>query len=207
MKRIYLVRHGQSLHNAARKHQQPQVKLSKKGLKQSQALGQRFKNIPLEVIISSPQLRARETAECISKAINKKIVFSSLLEELRWPSELEGVDHDSPTTDIIFKLLDQNILDQDWHFSDEENIFDLKKRALKCLKFLQSKTEENILVVSHGNFLKMLVCVMLFGEKVTPDYYLRVRSFLKVNNTGIIAGEFGVNTWKIVTWNDYTHLI
>lgn len=207
MKRIYLVRHGQSLHNAARKHQQPQVKLSKKGLQQAQALGQRFKNIPLDVIISSPQLRAKETAESVSKVINKKIVFLSLLEELRWPSELEGIDHDSPTTDKIFRLLDRNILDQNWHFSDEENIFDLKLRALKCLKFLQSRSEKNILVISHGNFLKMLVCVMLFGEKVTPEYYLRVRSFLKINNTAISVGEFDLTGWKIVGWNDYAHLI
>ena len=69
--KLYLVRHGQTEHNASSLHQDEKVELSKQGKKQAIILAKRFSKIPIELIYSSPMNRARKTAEVINKKIKK----------------------------------------------------------------------------------------------------------------------------------------
>ena len=67
MLRIYFVRHGQTDWNSLKKLQgQQDACLNELGMRQSQAVAKRLKNVPLEALYSSDLARARQTAQAIN---------------------------------------------------------------------------------------------------------------------------------------------
>ena len=82
--------------------------MSKKGAEQSLALAKRFNNINIDIIKSSPYLRAKQTAEIISKKISVPVEYWDYLRELRRPSELEGLRYDDPRASKIKKIIKKN---------------------------------------------------------------------------------------------------
>jgi broad specificity phosphatase PhoE len=101
----------------------------------------------------------------------------------------------------------EHLGDEDWHYSDEENLFDWKARAERVRNQLESAEGETILVVSHGHFLKVLTGHLLFGDLYSPDIYLRTYHNMTMSNTGI--SEFVLDSeqgWRLITWNDRAHL-
>ena len=71
---IYLVRHGQVPHNALGIYCEIDEDLNEVGIKQAKGLAERIKNIEYDMIISSPLLRTRHTAEIINTK-NKNIII------------------------------------------------------------------------------------------------------------------------------------
>ena len=126
---VYFVRHGESVGNAAGVFQSHTGGLSPEGMEQARALAERFKNIPVDVILASTTPRARETADAIHDAIQKPIEFSNLLVEIRNPSEIR----DKLRTDKEARGIKKSIRIEDhepaWRYSDEENFSDRMERA------------------------------------------------------------------------------
>ena len=67
--RVYLVRHAKA-EQGAPDELRP---LAKKGRKQAKELGERFARDGVDAVLSSPLVRARETAEAIAKAVGKDV--------------------------------------------------------------------------------------------------------------------------------------
>ena len=88
MKKLYLVRHGESDGNATMSFlPDHQGGLTKKGMGQAEKLAKRFRKIPIDVIISSDYKRAADTAKIIRRATRKRIVITKLIREARYPKE------------------------------------------------------------------------------------------------------------------------
>lgn len=67
MTTVYLVRHAKSIGNTERIFQgRSNLGLSAEGRAQLPQLAERFRNIPLEAVYSSPLQRAVQTAEAVS---------------------------------------------------------------------------------------------------------------------------------------------
>lgn len=96
MKTIYFVRHGETEFNIKRIHQHPDVPLSELGLKQAEFVAMRFLHIPIDCIVASPYLRARQTTEAIILKTQKPVKYNSFFIELKNPSEIEGKQMDEP---------------------------------------------------------------------------------------------------------------
>jgi len=213
MKKIYFVRHGESEGNAGLIRLGHKGGLTKKGEKQSETVANRFKNIPIDFIISSNWDRAKETTEIINKVLNKKVEFSDLFSERKRVSEELGKAKNDPAIIEINNLIRKNHGVSGWRYSDEENFEDLKNRGLKALDFLENTKAENILVVTHGIFLRMLLACVVVGKEMTAKEYWRFAITFDTNNTGITVFEFGPivpskkeNEWTVLVWNDYAHL-
>jgi phosphohistidine phosphatase len=67
--RVYLVRHAK----AEPGEPDDLRRLAKKGRKQSAELGERFAHEGIDAVVSSPLVRARETAEAIAKTTGKQV--------------------------------------------------------------------------------------------------------------------------------------
>src|SRR5918912_1007584 len=91
---VYFVRHAQSQDNALRKHQVASVGLSELGIKQAKRVTLRLVTKKIDAVISSPYVRARQTAEFISAAVQKPMEFTPLLTELKRPTAIEGRYYD-----------------------------------------------------------------------------------------------------------------
>jgi broad specificity phosphatase PhoE len=204
--KVYFVRHAESESSASGFHQNSLSGLSTRGKKQAAILAERFSRIKIDLILSSPFVRAKETAEIINKPLKRPIRYLDSLKELKRPTEVEGKKIDDPEIIEIKKLVVKNFSKKDWHYSDGENFYDLKKRGEETIKYLLELKEENVLLVTHGIIMRMIISLMMFGD-VSPKEYLRFFRFALMSNTGITLCEYiKRNRWILVTWNDHAHL-
>ena len=86
--KVYIVRHGEVLHNALKIYNNENEDLNENGVKQAKKLKYKIKDLEFDVIISSPLIRAKHTAEIINVK-NKDILIDNRLEE-RNPGDLSG---------------------------------------------------------------------------------------------------------------------
>jgi broad specificity phosphatase PhoE len=87
MKKIYLIRHGQSEDNTAARYQAPDSPLTEKGRDQARFAAERVSRLPIEAVVASPLPRARETAEIIAAKTGKAVEFSELFVERKKTGE------------------------------------------------------------------------------------------------------------------------
>lgn len=205
--KLYLVRHGQSVMNAQRVHQVPSAELSEQGLTQSRVLARRFQHIPIDLVLASPFVRAQQTAEMIAKIVGKQVETKPELSELKRPSVVEGRPMDEPTVVKIKASIEENAHDPSWRHSDEETFFDAKKRAEAFIESLDEVADEHVLIVTHAHFIRMLTCVMVFGDDLTPALHTLFVNAFAMHNTSITECEKKPEgQWRVLQWNNDGHL-
>jgi len=207
MKNVYFVRHGETAANIENQYSPDDTPLNKRGLIQARTLADRFSRIDVDLIISSGLTRARQTAGAIGKKTGQKVVLSELFREKRFPSKFLGKTPEDPEVAKIRADIAEHYGDKDWHHSDEENYFDMQDRAVKALAFISERSENDVVVVTHGTYLRMLVLRMMFGNLVPNSYFGSFFNFVLTRNTGITRCMLDdEGKWKMITWNDHAHL-
>lgn len=213
MKTVYFVRHGQGENNIEHGvYQGGDAPLTSKGVEEAHTIAKRAERLPVEVLISSTFLRTRQTAEIISEHVGKPVLYSELFIERRAPSSLVGMKLDDTATDDLHDEWERSIFEPNRKLQDGENFADIKARAIAALQFLAGRSESNIMVVTHGFFLRMMALIALFGDAATPDMVRRLYHVVRTSNTGITVFRKGPDRisndtgWKIWVWNDHAHL-
>ncbi len=139
MQKLYFVRHGLSqmnIHGLFAGH--TETSLTDRGRVQAVEAGRHAKTLEIHLIVSSPSIRAHETAVIIASEIGydpAKIVTSELLLERNF-GLMEGKDYEPN--------LDMNDV------PGAESIEQLLERAHSAVAWLKQQPVDNILVVSHG---------------------------------------------------------
>lgn len=210
-KLIYFLRHGQSGANTGNVFQSPNDELTELGHRQIALLGARFATTPFDTLISSPFPRAYKTAQAIHETTGKEIEVNELFREYVPPTSLHDTSRDAEAGAAYTALRKAHIHDPEWHFEDEENYFDLHERAGSALGWLSARDEHTFVVVTHLGFLKAIIMHMLGQGEPNPEMYINMRFLLESMNTGVTICRYGTDKrkrtgWRLVTWNDYTHL-
>ena len=203
------MRHGETVLNAQNIRQGPGGSLTEKGRAQALETAKRFpkhKGGP-QVIISSPYERTKETAEILGKELNMKVEYSDLLVERRNPTEIIGHEGGEREVRQIVDRIDKSYHADDLRYSDEENFVDLKERARKLLEYIKSRSEQRIIMVTHGIFLKMIASYMVYGERLTASEYNNLSYYNPIDNASMAICSytphwFKKDEWKILVWND-----
>lgn len=204
--KLYLVRHAESESNKNNSYHFPGTPLSKDGIRQAKILAKKIGNLQVDFIYSSDLKRARQTAKIVSEKVNKKVKHTRNLRELRRPSILWGKTDEDQNSKIYVKLQKENFNDPEWKFTDDESFNDLKKRASKVLDNLSRRhSDKNVLVVSHGAIIKMMVSLAILGKDLSPLIFWNLWHNLWIKNTGIVILEHNQNKWTLVVWNDTSH--
>jgi Fructose-2,6-bisphosphatase len=144
--KIYLVRHGEVPHNALNQYNSEDEDLNKKGINQAKELREKIKDIQYNIIISSPLVRAKHTAEIIN-VNNKKIIFDDRIKE-RSPGDLSG------------QPLTVTNRDEYWNYNTtiqygtSENIQLFFERVYCFLDKLKTREYESVLIVAHSGVSK-----------------------------------------------------
>lgn len=206
--KIYLVRHGESEGNKKNVFQNPDILLSSEGIKQAKILAKRLVDLPIDFVYSSNMARAKQTSGIISEVINKKVELWEDIRELIRPSILWGKEVDGTEGKEFRKLMEENYKNPDWKFQDEESYNELRLRAKKVLKHLLAKhRNQNVLLVSHGTMIKMLISTMIFGDNLSPETFWFIRNKLWSKNSGVTVCEYTDKYgWGLLNWNDTAHL-
>ena len=205
--KLYLVRHGQTEYNELSLHQHSNVELSDLGVKQAEILAKRFSKIPIDLIYSSTLKRAKDTTEIINRIINKKIVYLDSLKEKKNPSEIVGKQGDSEDIQKIHQKMNAHSDDIKWHYSDEENFNEFKERVLKLFNILDQTKEQNILAVTHGGPIRIIILYIVLGSSISSEIFQRFKFSFRPDNTGITLCEKNKDgKWIVRTFNDRAHL-
>jgi broad specificity phosphatase PhoE len=164
--RLYFVRHGESEANTRRviSNRESQYGLTEAGKQQALVLANRLKDVPLTAIYSSPILRARETAEILSREFHLPYQITAALREYDCGILEEKSDEGS------WKLHSE--IAEDWTQNHNhlrkpeggENFLEIKTRFISFIEsFTQngSQQEEHLLLVSHGGLLQLMLPELL----------------------------------------------
>jgi broad specificity phosphatase PhoE len=205
--KLYFIRHGETENNLRKSAVSFYDELTEVGRKQTRELAKRISGIPIDIILTSPQKRTKETAEIIAKKINKEIQEEPLLEEKKWPSEIKGKLLKDPEVEKIFDLIrEKNNIDPTWHYSDEENFSDIKKRAELFIEYISKSTCQNVLAVSHEYFIKTVLATMMLGDQLSYEIFRNFFHFTSLNNASLTLCEKKEGEWKLIVLNGRQHL-
>lgn len=144
--KVYIVRHGEVLHNVLKQYNTEDEDLTENGRKQAKELKEKLRDIEYDIIISSPLVRARATASIINEK-NKKIIVDHRLKE-RNAGSLTG----KPLTVTNRK--------EYWNYNTtitygtSENIKLFFDRIFSFLDELATRKEKNVLIVAHSGVSK-----------------------------------------------------
>ncbi|MEW9670975.1 histidine phosphatase family protein [Ammoniphilus sp. 3BR4] len=193
---FYLIRHGETDWNRLKKIQgHTDIPLNGLGIQQANRLAKRLAGLPLRLICSSDLVRARQTAEQVSRYHeNIPLVQYQEFRERNF-GKWEGMD---------LEEIKKNFPDYEpgKHVGGRygiESLEDMQERAVMKLKQLaQTYPDSHIAVVSHGGLINGLLLLLSNGSYGTGKTKLSNTSF---NHISYQSGE-----WTVHTINDSTHL-
>jgi len=205
MKHVYLVRHGQTHANVNHVFQGADSELTDAGKLQAIRLAERLKNLKFDKIIVSDYKRTQQTSEPISEVSGLPVELSPLFREEKRPTSWLGKSELTAEGQQFYVDLIEKAGDKNWRIEDAENPHDVLVRIEKALKLLEDDSSEDILVVSHGDFLKQFIAYVLLGCNADLDDIARLRYSLKTTNTGISMIYHDEKRWRVLSWNDHAH--
>ncbi|KAA0152923.1 hypothetical protein FNF27_00100 [Cafeteria roenbergensis] len=201
-KQLYLIRHGQGHHNTAARdrgraaYKDPTLldaRLDHVGKEQANALGDhiRMHRIPIQLVVVSPLRRTLETA---TQAFGTSVPMVAV-ELVREAHGAHPCDKRSPVSEIRkdFPHVDFSFISTDedtWHNDDRrETIREVAERGHAFLRFIRSRPERNIAVVSHGVFLETLVGGLVLG---VVDPRVSAERFRNCEMRAIVVGGWTI---------------
>lgn len=145
---LYLVRHGETVDNAAHIMQgQTPGELNDKGISQAEEVAARMADHPIDVFVSSDLKRSIQTCKIIARPHHAEVITTPLLRERDWGS----------FTGKFIPSLPQD--PKDWP-DDIESIESMKSRAQNFITWLRvTYPGKTILAVGHGIINKALQSV------------------------------------------------
>jgi probable phosphoglycerate mutase len=203
MSRLYLVRHGETEWNKARKIQGGiDTELSAYGVVQAHALAERLANEEIDVIYSSHLQRAMKTAEIIASYKKCNILESDACHEIRL-GPWEGLTMDEIQEKYSDHLRIYKEDPSNFHLPGAETFLELAERTYNSILGIVSKhSDRNILLVSHGTAIKAAI-IRILGIDI--NHYTK----FKIDNASVSIIDFKENDPGkpvIVSLNDTGHL-
>ncbi|MBR6004808.1 MAG: histidine phosphatase family protein [Clostridia bacterium] len=218
---LYLIRHGQSVTNAATEEQinamdfnmREDPVLSEKGVYQAQKLGQRFENTDLNAVFSSCLNRAVLTAKVIldRQKDAKPLYVNPVFSEVHLPSYYRGSSIEelkrlcANVTPCHHADFSGGLIEGDENDTDEL----IQKRAARAVNMIRSefKNGEKVAVVSHAGFITHMAFYLLgFRESLPDDIDI---SFNNASVTRIVFYKKGTHSFGSTVFrnvNDTAHL-
>lgn len=198
MIKIYLIRHGRQ----DTKLCNVDVPLSQEGHEQAKLLGERMKSWGIEALYSSTLQRARETAEELNLYFHVPVHEYKQLEEIDF-GELTGNSDEENRGKYKFFFEKKKQMKWDLEYPGGENNEQVFERGMPVLQEIVQSGYQKVAVVTHGGFIRALVC----GILEIP--FSRTYQLSKVmENTAITQLEYDEENdiFLVQCLNDYAHL-
>ena len=196
------LRHGESIGNAEGKHQgQADFMLTDKGRAQSSALAERWLKAGqhFDQAISSPLMRARETAEIITQALSLPLGFDPL-----WMERDNGLLAGLHPAEAIQRY-PRPLFIHPYQAVGEtgESQWELYLRAGQGVQSLLNHPSGTYLIVSHGGILNMVFYAILgiapHANFAGPRFRFRNTAF------ATLTYEPSEHKWAVQGVNDHLH--
>jgi broad specificity phosphatase PhoE len=160
--RLLLVRHGATFENEQKRYLgQIDVPLSPLGAQQAARLGEYLAREPVDAIVSSDLVRARDTASAIARYHSVSVVVDSDLREIA-----RGVWEGATYAEVKSRYAD---LLKKWRRAPAqcqipggETLGQVRDRAVRALERSHSRAPDGLVVwVTHTGVIQVLLCYLL----------------------------------------------
>jgi broad specificity phosphatase PhoE len=201
IKKIYLVRHGQTDYNLKGIVQGSGVDtdLNDKGKAQADAFFETYKDVPFDKVYTSALRRSKQS---VQRFIDLGVPNESLagLNEISWGTK-EG-HKVTPTEDEYYHFMIKQ-----WQLGNTtlkiekgESPEEVVSRMKPALDHIMSREDEkNILICMHGRAIRILLCHLL-------NYPLRCMDFFEHENLCLYVLKHTGTMFQIEVHNDVSHL-
>ena len=199
---IYLIRHGETDWNLIGKVQgREDIPLNNTGRKQAMSCATALKGKGIMNIISSPLIRALETASIISnETVNTQIIVDEDLIERDF-GEMSGVTYDHKR---YFDIFDYE--------ESMESLENVSKRLLACIhRYAVKYSGQDIIMVSHGAAINSVIMALTKGDKGSGKTRLKNAciSILTYEDNDINLGLFNLTPEEFISitknTRDFSH--
>lgn len=193
---IYLIRHGETDWNVARRIQgHSDIPLNQTGREQALRLAERLQYIPISRICSSDLQRAVETAQPLAQRLGLSVHRFSELRERHY-GEWEGKNYE----EVRAEMPDVNEWTEQNRRYNIETFSSMQQRGMNCLRsIIREDTSGHLVVISHGGMLNALLHDMSRGEHGTGK--------TRWGNTALTHVEYAADEWVLHAINDGSHLL
>ena len=196
--KLYFVRHGESEANTQHviSNRESPFRLTERGRGQAMRLADNLKGVPFTTIFSSPILRARETADILSKALRLTYHVTEALREYDCGILEDKSDEESWRLHRAFY--------EDWTFrynhsskpEGGECFVDIKNRFLPFIDSLSRDGDDHVLLIGHGGLFHLMLPLVL--ANIEDDF---VRTHW-IGHTECIIGELHTDGFVCRQWGN-----
>lgn len=180
---LYIIRHGETNGNIDNIfHGHTDAPLNEVGKKQAKALSEKFKNIHIDVLYSSPLTRTLETAKSVNLHHSLPIITDERLMEMNG-GDMEGI----PFAKIaeLYPEDEEKWCNTIWDYvsPNGEGMRDVFDRVVQAInEIVSSNTGKSIAVVTHGCPIR---CFLTYAsgykiEEITKIDWVRNSSVTKI---------------------------
>ena len=148
--KIYIVRHGEVPHNALKQYNTKDEDLTELGISQAEELRDKIKDINFDIIISSPLIRAKHTANIIN-ANNNEIIIDDRIQERSCGDLTMILSCVKMVISIILRLINNISISFTNMQVNIKNFFD---RIYNFLDELKTQNYKSVLIVAHSGVSK-----------------------------------------------------
>lgn len=184
---FYIFRHGETDHNIVRRWQGCGIDspLNANGIEQAKELASLLKDKGLQIIYSSPLLRACQTAEVVAQRLNIPVLIKEGLRE-GCLGQTEGMLKSEVAKKFpeIYALWYDEANDMNVAFPGGETKNQMQKRMYKVFEELLNTPEEVIGIASHSASIRYFL--MKFGHKPHT-----------MKNTALFRLEYQDGVWSL----------
>ncbi len=158
--KIYIVRHGESETNAAKRLPLDSADLTEKGVQHAHANAVYLADKGIEAIHASPLLRAKKTAETIANYTNLSVTFHPQLRDTHFGT-LAGMLHDGSIALVSEEMRKREANRVHHRVGGGESYLDVHTRILPILKNITSNGHASIAIVAHLDVNRILLANLL----------------------------------------------
>lgn len=204
MKTVYLIRHGETDHNAAgRAMGQTDVPLNARGLEQARQTAEFLRRYPIQRIVSSDLARSMSTAQPLAAALGLTVEPDTRLRELNFGilegktvAECEAINPEA--------VAHWRSGDFDAALPGGETRRSLMQRTRTVLDEITSGPHAHVALFSHGGTLNALHTHMIEHGHPSPREHIP-RAF-RFNNGSVSMSAWVDDQWRFLAVNSTFHL-
>lgn len=200
MKKIYLIRHGETEWNVSRKIQgHKDIPLTDTGIKQANLIADRLMSEDIDIIYSSDLKRAYDTAKIIGDKIGLEPNPRKEFREINF-GIWEGLYNDKIGLEYGEEIYLWRKEPEKLKIEGGETLKEVQLRAMRELESIMNMNQDkNVLIVSHGVTIKTMILGIL-------DMNLFYFKNLTIDNVSLTIIEFREYNKVLKVLNDTSHL-
>lgn len=170
-KSFYYLRHGETDSNKKGfAHGRSDAPLNAEGILQVEKAVKLLQDKNIKIIIASPKLRTKQTAEIINKHLNVQIIYNDGLIEGGWKQLL-------PNKNLNKKNDNEKIWKNGDIVAGAESLYSFQIRIHDTIKDIVNKYD-NILIIGHGRYFRYLTTLLneetINSDNAIPFYFLPI---------------------------------